>query len=237
MELGNGMDSLETGTPRLDRGRQAAPQVFECLRERIISLVLVPGTVLSRAELMAEFGVSVTPIRDALLRLAEEGLVDIYPQHATVVSRIDLPAAAQAHYLRRSIELEVARDLALSGRKDYLLKVQATLAQQRATQEVGDFEAFVELDHAFHRQLYEAAGVPDLWTLVRRRSGHIDRLRRLHLPIAGKTEAILRDHAAIVAAIAAGDAAEAQARVREHLSGTLAKVDEIRARFPDHFRG
>ena len=96
---------------RLDRSRQAAPQVFELLRERIVALELAPGTVLSRAELAEAFGVSQTPIRDALLRLGEEGLVDIFPQHATVVSRIDVPAAVQAHFLRRAIECEIAQAL------------------------------------------------------------------------------------------------------------------------------
>jgi DNA-binding GntR family transcriptional regulator len=61
---------------RLDRDRQAAPQVFERLRGMIISLGLPPGSALSRAELATQFGVSSTPIRDALMRLEEEGLVD-----------------------------------------------------------------------------------------------------------------------------------------------------------------
>ncbi len=71
----------------LDRDRQAAPQVFERLRGMIISLELPPGSPLSRAALAGQFGVSSTPIRDALMRLEEEGLVDVFPQYATVVSR------------------------------------------------------------------------------------------------------------------------------------------------------
>ena len=97
---------------KLDRTRQAAPQVFERLREAILSLELAPGAVLSRLELAKRFAVSQTPVRDALLKLGQEGLVDIFPQHATVVSRIDLASAKQAHFLRRSIELEVVRTLA-----------------------------------------------------------------------------------------------------------------------------
>ena len=94
--------------------------------------------------------------------------------------------------------------------------------------------AFIEADQTFHRLMYEAAGVSELYDLVRRRSGHVDRLRRLHLYSAGKMRAILRDHRRIVEAIAAGDPAAAQAAVREHLSGTLAKVDEIRRSHPDY---
>ena len=69
--------------------------------------------------------------------------------------------------------------------------------------------------------------------LVSRVSGHVDRLRRLHLPTAGKTEAILRDHRAIVRAIAKRDGAAAQKALREHLSGTLSSLPEICARHPD----
>ncbi|WP_026871368.1 GntR family transcriptional regulator [Inquilinus limosus] len=222
---------------QLDRARQAAPQVFERLREQIIALTLAPGSVLARNELMAQFGVSQTPIRDALLRLAEEGLVDIFPQHATVVSPIDLAAARQAHFLRRSVELEVVRSLALREDRSFVAPLRTLIARQRAMLDAEDFEAFAETDQSLHRQLCEAAEVPDLWALIRSRSGHLDRLRRLHLPVPGKAQSILDDHARILDAIAEGDADRAQEALRRHLSGTLAQVDEIRARFPDYVRG
>src|SRR4051794_23098489 len=98
--------------PRLDRARQAAPQVFERLRNAIVALELPPGAPLSRAELAAQFGVSSTPIRDALMRLEEEGLVDVFPQHATVVSRVDVRLAQQAHFLRQAGETPNVRGVA-----------------------------------------------------------------------------------------------------------------------------
>jgi DNA-binding GntR family transcriptional regulator len=64
--------------------------------------------------------------------------------------------------------------------------------------------------------------VPDLWLLVRRRSGPIDRIRRLHLPMKGKAAQIVRDHAAIVRALADGRPARAEAALRDHLSRSLA---------------
>src|SRR5438552_13885037 len=100
-------------TERLDRDRQAAPQVFDRLRSMIISLALPPGSALSRAALAGQFGVSSTPIRDALMRLDEEGLVEVFPQYATVVSRIDIGLAQQAHFLRQALELEIVKALAL----------------------------------------------------------------------------------------------------------------------------
>jgi len=221
---------------QFDRTRHAAPQVFEHMREMIISMALPPDTVLSRAELAAQYGISQTPVRDALIRLSEEGLVDVFPQHATVVSPISVALARQAHFLRRSIELEIVRTLAERGDPALVQRLRASLEYQRAMLAAQDFAELSQTDQTFHRQLYEAADVPDLWLLVRRQSGHLDRLRRLHLPIAGKARAVVDDHMAIVDAIAAGDPEAAQARLRQHLSGTLTHLDEIRARFQDYFR-
>jgi DNA-binding GntR family transcriptional regulator len=218
---------------RRDRSRQAAPQVLEHLRERILSLDLAPGTLLSRTELAEQYGLSQTPVRDALIRLGEEGLVDIFPQHATVVSRIDVAAATQAHFLRRAIECEIARVLAGQAGPELLARLRAQTDVQSALMGENSYREFIEADRSFHRLMYEAAGVPELFELVRRRSGHVDRLRLLHLPSAGKERNIIRDHRRIVDAIAGGEVEAAQVAVRDHLSGTLSKVDEIRRRHPD----
>jgi DNA-binding GntR family transcriptional regulator len=218
---------------RLDRYRQVAPQVYEQLREMILTLELAPGTTLVRADIAARFGVSQTPVRDALIKLNEEGLVDIFPQHATVVSRIDIEQALQAHFLRRAIELEVAGTLAANASQLLVAQLRAQLQVQTALVGGDDYGKFIEADREFHRLMYVAAGVPDLFDLVRRRSGHIDRLRRLHLPSAGKPRGVVRDHKRIVDAIAAGDAEAAREAVREHLSGTLGQLEQIRASHPD----
>jgi DNA-binding GntR family transcriptional regulator len=219
---------------RLDRQRLATPQVLERLREAILDLELVPGTVLARQALAEQFGVSQTPVREALLRLAEEGLVDVFPQHATLVSRIDLRAARQAHFLRRSIELELVRELALRRPDGLVEALRRQLGLQQALAEARQYGEFVAADRQFHQLLYAAADMEALVALVGRVSGHVDRLRRLHLPTAGKTASILRDHRAIVEAIAAGDAAAAQEALRTHLSGTLSAVEEIRRQWPDY---
>lgn len=218
----------------LDRTRQAAPQVFERLRELIVSLELPPGTVLSRQDLAERFGLSQTPVRDALMRLGAEGLVDIFPQHATMVSRINLSAAKQSHFLRRAVELEVARVLAEQADGGLVAVLQSHIARQQALAESDDHAEFVRADQAFHQALYEAAGVPDLWQLVRRGSGHVDRLRRLHLPMPGKMQAVVRDHRHIVDAIAKRDPDLAQQCVRGHLSDTLGKIDDIRQKSPSY---
>jgi len=219
---------------RLDRSRHAAPQVFEKLRALIVSLELKPGAPLARPELAEAFGLSQTPIRDALIQLRDEGLVDIYPQHTTAVSRIDVAAARQAHFLRRSLELEIVRVLAERDDPALIERLRAHIDLQRANQGADRYHAFLDADRAFHREMHQAAGVAGLWELEQRYSGHVDRLRRLHLPEAGKAERILRDHQRIIDAIARHDAPGAQDALREHLSGTLSQVDEICQRYPEY---
>lgn len=219
-----------------DGSKSGAGFVCEVLRAEIISLALAPGTVLSRQELQDRFGFSSTPIRDALMRLQEEALVEIFPQHATVVSPIDIERARQGQFLRRSVELELVRSLALKPDETLVEKLRSLIRQQTAFSDLGETAAFAAADQAFHRAMYEALGMGELWHLVRRQSGHIDRLRNLHLPKAGKMRDILRDHAAIVDAIAAGQPEAAQQSLREHLSHSLEFVDELRQSNPEYFR-
>jgi DNA-binding GntR family transcriptional regulator len=218
---------------RLDRSRNATVQVFEHLRAQIVSLALKPGTVLARPALCDYFQLSQSPIREALLRLEEERLVDIYPQHQTRVRAIDLAAARQAHFFRLSVELEIAWVLAREPRPELGKQLQDLVARQRACLEAGDLENFTQIDMAFHKRMYEASELPDLWALMRSCSGNLDRLRRLHLPLNGKALSILQQHGQIARCIAPGDAAGAQRAVRHHLSGTLQALDVLRERFPD----
>jgi DNA-binding GntR family transcriptional regulator len=231
------MNTIEFAVPyKHDRSRHAAVQVFEHLRSMIISLSLKPGTVLPRLELAEYFALSLTPIRDALLRLEVEGLVDIFPQHATVVRQIDVTSARQAHFLRLSMELEIVHTLARARPPELVRQLRATITLQQAADAAGDVERFSQADFDFHRLMYQAAKVENLWDLLRSKSGNLDRLRRLHLhvPIVRKAASILTDHGAIVDAIEQNDPALAQQCVRDHLSGTLAHLDEIRARYPEY---
>lgn len=222
--------------PMRGRNRTDAPTVLEVLRSDIITLTLKPGEVLSRQELQMRFGLSSTPVRDALLRLQEDGLVDIFPQHATRVSPIDITLARQAQFLRRSLEIECVRHLAARPDVDLIERLESLIRQQSAFDLVGELEAFSVADHAFHRTMFEAAGVEELWYLMRRQSGHIDRLRRLHLPVKGKTGEILDYHRAIVTCISAGDISGAELAMRDHLSRSLGFVDTLRDKNPGYFR-
>ncbi|MTW17537.1 FCD domain-containing protein [Rhodoplanes serenus] len=220
-----------------DPARLTGEAVYERLRQMIVRLDLVPGAVIDRADLQARFGVSSTPLRDALLRLAREGLVDIVPQSATRVSLIDLAAVRQAQVLRRGVEQEAVRLLAGAAERDFVPELQLALAAQLDRAEAGDVAGFAALDDAFHRRLLVLAGAPDLFDLVRRHSGQLDRIRQLQRPVAGRMREVVREHGRILKSIAAGNPDKAQARMRDHLAGALAPVHTLQAEHPQYFRG
>lgn len=229
------LQALHVSPFAIDRKRLAAQQIYDDLRERIVALELKPGTGLSRPALTEFYGVSQTPIRDAILKLEQDGLVEIYPQSRTLVAKIDVADAKETQFLRTAIEIEVARALALSAEPSKVAAARQLLAQQRDALDRGDLMTFIGLDRQFHASLARAAGHGGLWDLVRARSGHLDRLRRLHLPSPGKGQEIMTDHEAILAAIESGDEAAAGAAVRKHLSGTLRALDQIVAANPEYF--
>ncbi|OJF91654.1 GntR family transcriptional regulator [Pararhizobium antarcticum] len=211
-------------------------QLYDLLRGRIVALELVPGMQLSRIDLAAFYRVSQTPVRDALQMLENEGLVVVYPQSRTEVTRIDLAQARETQFLRMSLELEVVRSLSNKASQEAVVRTERIVHLQQTALEVdGDMERFGQLDRQFHQSMFEAAGVSDLWQLIQSRSGHIDRLRKLNLMDPGKAVTILSAHREIIDCMKRCDVARAQEAVRFHLSGTLAKVEEIKRVHAQYF--
>lgn len=214
----------------------AVQRTYEDLRQRILSLELPPNSILSRTELAKRYGVSQTPVREALQRLEAEGLVDIFPQSKTQVSRLVTSEIFQAHFLRLAIETEVMRRLAADCEPAVIRRLSSLVAMQEAVgTDPEELPAFQELDELFHQTLLAAVGQSALHGLLRARSGHLNRLRRLDLPGPGKIADILAAHRAIIAALEAHDPERAQDAVRAHLSKTVSRVEVIRDAHPDYF--
>ncbi|WP_431270955.1 GntR family transcriptional regulator [Dankookia sp. P2] len=226
-----GVSALRPLGPR----RSAAEIAYDQLRQAVITLALPPGTILSRAELAARLGVSQTPVREALIRLQEEGLIDVVPHSATRVARIDLASAREASFLRLSVEVEIVRRLAASPTPVLAAGLRGEIARMAELHAQGDQDGLATADEAFHGLLYQAAGVPGLRELIRSRSGHLDRLRRMHLPAPGKAARIIAEHGAVAEAIIACAPEAAERELRRHLSHTFTELDRIRAAHPSFF--
>ena len=212
-----------------------ADAIFRRLHADILSLRLPPGTALQEKRIAEEFGVSRTPVREALLRLSEGGLVDIYPQSGTVVSRVPVGAIPEAVVVRKSLEcttVERATEIATAAD---IARLEAIIARQKALAAIGDTFGFHEQDEAFHEAISQIAGYPGIWTILKTVKVQIDRARRLTLPVLGRMQNVIGEHQTIFDAIAAHDAPLARERMLHHLSAVIPDVAELRSRYPDYF--
>ena len=223
--------------PKLRRntGVSAVQQIYAVLRHRIIHFILPPGANIVKNQIASEFGVSLTPVREAMLRLSDEGLVDIFPQSRTTVSLIDVQQALEMHFLRLSVEVEIVRVLAETISAADMIEMNNWIRRQKTELEAGNETAFKIVDNNFHEYMFNLAGVQGLVQLIGARRGHYDRIRGLYLHEHERRKTVVDEHLAIIAALEAGDPLAAEAAVRAHLGKSLAIIDEIRAGYPNYF--
>lgn len=151
-------------THSLDAGSAIAPQLYQLLRGRIVRTELLPGEVISETEIAKAYDVSRQPVREAFIKLAEAGLVQIRPQRGTMITRINESAVMDARFVREAIEADVVRLVAETCDAAMRRELQDQMAAQQRMAD-GDNEAFVRLDELFHRTLAEMAGKPYASTL------------------------------------------------------------------------
>ena len=220
---------------RRARGVSAVQQVYEGIRHPIIDLTLPPGSPITKSEITAAFGVSQTPVREALLRLENEGLVDIFPQSRTVVSLIDIQHAREVHFLRLGVEIEVMRVLMKCIETEGMDELRTWIERQTTELNSGNHIAFKRADDSFHQEMFHLAGVQGLASMIDSKRGHYDRIRGLYLLEQQRREIVIEEHRAIVSALEARDPVAAEAAVRQHLGKSLAIIEEIRERHPGYF--
>jgi DNA-binding GntR family transcriptional regulator len=218
----------------IDRRMSVAMQVFDLLRREIVSSALPPGSPLSEHALAERFGVSRTPIRESLLRLAEEGLVQIVPQVGTFVTRISLAKVYEAHFIREALECAAVRSAARSRRLDVELLL-GIMTDQKAAALNGKAEDFYIADEALHAAIASASGYPRLWTVALNEKLQLDRVRMLDVAQRPDLGDLVAQHSAIVAALAAHDTVAAEAAMRAHLHDVFVRLVPLIGRFSAYF--
>lgn len=210
-------------------------RVRRIIEERIITNALRPGERLSENDLAAQLGVSRQPVREALIRLSEAGLVQVLPQRGTVVSRISAARAESARFLRASVESAVAREAATRADAAAIARMRGLIADQAEAVRAGDHAGFLALDDALHRAVAATTDHEDVWRILHHVKLQMDRVRYLSLPDATPAARLLEQHTAIVDAIEARDPNAAEAVMRLHLSELLISLPRLIATMPQYF--
>ncbi len=236
-EMPSGRSTRRPGLPQIARQARAtaASIVEDDLRRAIIAMRLKPGEALNEKIIAARFGVSRTPVREAMLRLKDDGLVEIFPQSGTFVARIPLASIPEAVVIRQALEAMAAERAALRRDDGAIQRLEASIKDQRQAAAAGDQSAFHDADEAFHALISEAAGYPGIWRLAQTVKAQVDRCRRLTLPVPGRMARVIDEHQAIVGAIMAGDGLAARDAIIAHLEAVLPDLSQMMAEQPDFF--
>jgi DNA-binding GntR family transcriptional regulator len=198
--------------------KSVVDQVHAELLERIVAGELPPGARLRQEALAEELGVSRTPLREALVRLVSEGLVEFAPNRGATVARRDFGDMEQAWRARLVLEPGAARLAAGLRDPEALEQMRETVRRQRSVAD--DVTASFELNREFHVALVAASGNAHLAQFA-----ELLWLSRIGVPIFARQArdralmlAWADDHEAIVEAIAAGGAARAARLTRDHIA-------------------
>lgn len=217
----------------LEQSAPIGPQLYRILRERIISSDLVPGSRLSESELAKTYCMSRQPVREAFIKLAEDGLVEVRPQRGTFVRKISPAAVMDARFVREAIEAEIVRLVAEQADEPLVRELNGQLRRQQELPE-NQPARFIELDERFHRTLAEAAGKSYAWKVIEEVKAQMDRVRYLSTLYFPKKQ-LVTQHRAIVAAIARHDVKAAAEAMRTHLRKILTDLPAIAEARPDFF--
>lgn len=205
-------------------------EVAERLRQRIFAHELTPGTWIDEQKLAEQYGISRTPLREALKVLASEGLVELKPRRGCYVTEVSHQDIDDIFPLMALLEGRCAADAINRATKTDIVALKAIHERLETAAKEGGIEAFFEANQAFHRQIQELANNRWMLSVIQDLRKVLKRSRMHSLSLEGRLQQSLEEHRSIMAAFEAGDAARAEKVMHDHLlSGreALAKMADV----------
>lgn len=204
-------------------------QIHTLLWQLIVTFKLRPGQMISEKELSGLFKASKTPVREAIIRLEEAGLVNIVPKSGTYVTPVRIGTYIEACFIRLQLEIGAVRRAAFN-RQDtrHQAELDTIIDKQIAALEIDDQPTFFALDEGLHAAFFRMAGVPGAWDVLRRTQAEVYRIRHLkRTHRIRRCEKVLTDHQQIVEAIRQGDADLAENALVEHIGPLEGEIRDL----------
>lgn len=219
----------------------ASEYVYNCLKEEIIFLELLPGQTINEVETSNRFNVSRTPVRDAFNRLQSEGLVEVRPKFGTFVTLIDIDEISDIMYMREKLELAVIKDIKHVS-KSQEVKMDVLLLQQRRIldSDLDEFQMaqkFLEADNEFHAAIFNLDNKKSIWKKIAADNPHYNRLRLLaNRENKDELDKIYEDHTKIVKAIISKDYELLDEYYNKHIYEGIQNLAEIVNKYREYFK-
>lgn len=212
--------------------RARSTEIVAALEQDIEAGVLLPGDTLDERLLASRFGVSRTPVREAVQQLSTRGVLRVLPRQGIVVARMSIAELRSMFELLAELEGACAKLAARRMDETLCKKMSAALEACKVAADVGDHVAYNDANTQFHEALYEASRnkflAEELRTIRKRTQGY----RSSPFQQAGRMRESVKDHQVIADAVAAGDEAEAQRAMISHISVGGAGFSEFISMLP-----
>lgn len=216
-------------------------ETYNKLKRDILTFALKPGEYVSAAKLADRYQVSRTPAREALVKLETEGMVDIYPQSRTVISKINVHRVRDEWFVRKMLEIAMVdpffekmtdRDLELMRAYNNEL---SRLTEQK--KETGDGYDYLGYDNDFHGVSYMVANQRLSATIIYSMTAHYNRLRMLIDRDEVSKKRILAEHEALMECAIKRDKNGYRKILSDHLTHIVGDIETVREQYPDYFEG
>ncbi len=209
--------------------------VYTALKNSIMTLQLKPGTTMSTQKIADKLNVSRTPVREAFIRLQRDGLVDIFPQKETSVSKIDYKKVEQERFIRESLESSNMELLMEKITKYDLNQLEINIEEQQATIKECDYNSLIKLDNQFHNYMFKITGQLLSWNAIQANSNHYSRIRLITVWNKDIMQETILQHQKILSAIQEKNPEYAKIYTKAHLHRLESQIGQLIKEFPDYF--
>lgn len=213
----------------------ASEYALRVIQHNIISLELLPGSLVSENELAKELGISRTPVREALIALNKIKLVEIYPQRGSYISLINHELVEEARCIRLILETAIVEEACDCAGEKEIMELEENLKLQEVYQDSANENKLITLDNEFHEIFFKICRKEFTYHLLNGMMTHFDRVRRLSLTVV-KDSKILSDHRALAEAIKSRDKQAARAVITKHLSRYELDEEALRKNYGEYFK-
>lgn len=218
----------------INNGNSLNDVTYNKIRLDIMNMTLEPGTNVSVQKLSERYGVSRTPVREAIVRLQQSGLVEIYPQRKTVVSKIDLERVREEWFIRTSLESAVVDEFIRRCSELVADTMQELINKQKKYLDKEHLGEFYSKDNRFHQLIFETAGQALAWETIENVASHYNRICLLHRKING-VGSIIAENEKMVAAARKRDSQAMHKAVLEYSNNLLDQVKSMSKQYPHFF--
>lgn len=208
---------------------------YSVFREDILSLRLRPGMMFSTKEVCELYQTGRSPVREALIRLEQEGLIVFLPQKGTMVSKISCKRVSDERFLRISLEEHVMEEFMACVTPDSIRYLKHCIEKQKECYETSDIRGFFAWDDAFHKVFYMYSGRNFCYRIAESQAGHYHRIRLLSITDHGINQEIIGEHEAMVEELCSGNGQNVKELLKVHLTHVDAQEEKLAERFPELF--